>query len=1145
MLSYRKFNPPKNHKIYVKTVIKRNGKEVPIEFDKITRRIKSLSTGLCVEPSFLTTRIVSRLSNCMHVSKIDELAAEESAFMLKDHIDYLTLAGRLMVSNLHKETPSCFSEAMEIVNHQSWSTNQENKTSFFLDEFMAAVRKHAKVLDAAIQHNADYLYDYFGICTLMNGYLNKTDGKIVERPQYMWMRVALFLNMDNIPMALKTYEMFSKKYYTHASPTLFNAGKKEPQCSSCYLLQIPQDSLESIYDTLKQTAQISKNAGGIGLSVHKIRAAGSMIKSSGGLGDGLVPMLRVYNATARYVNQGGKRKGAFAIYIEPWHADIFSFLDLKKNRGSEDLRARDLHYGLWVPDLFMNRVEKDEMWSLFSEDTAPGLSSVYGEEFEKLYCLYETQGKSVKTLPARKLFETILDMQMETGEPYILYKDACNKKSNQQNLGTITSSNLCVTPETPILTQTGYHPISHLKDKFVNVWNGKDWSRVKVCQTSNLSPITRVYFSDGSHLECTSYHQFYVQDNPTPIPTHKLSIGQEIIHFNLPSPQDFIMNPLHNLTNPYYEGFTSGGKTKYSTIYVPINGTLDNKIKWLEGYVEGYETETSNKTLTFKNCPSYLLEQLRLLFHTCGIYPTIVGTDLIITSSDIDSLKMMGFKTENKSLAINTPKPNTITVTVTKIESNIKSTPTFCFNEPELHRGVFNGILTGNCTEIIEYTSQDEIAVCNLASICLPSFVENNQFDHKKLFDVVNVITQNLNRVIDLNYYPIQEAKNSNMRNRPMGIGVQGLADVFSLLKCPFESDQARVLNRDIFETIYYAALTASIDLASKSGPYETYAGSPTSKGILQFDMWGVSPSSRWDWNTLRTNLNKFGVRNSLLIAPMPTASTSQIMGFNEAFEPYTSNLYTRRTLSGDFIVVNQHLARLLSEKGLWGDEFFDTLVAHEGSVQNIEGLSDDIKALFKTAYEIKSKPIIDMAADRGAFIDQSQSMNVWMKHPTRKSLYNMHMYAFKKGLKTGMYYLRSQALASAQKITIDPKLVEQSNLSRESNSNSNTKNLSGGGGDGGGDGSGGDNKEKKSHESSNDGGGMNVNKIKTEDTCKRKLHESSDGGDGGDGDGDGDGDDDDGDNITTVTTIKKPKIYTKNGKTYECNDDICTSCGS
>lgn len=835
-----RINPPRplmQHRTYAKTVIKRNGSKVPVAFDKITRRIRGLAHGLQVEPSFVTQEVIKSMVDNMNVSEIDELAAQEAAFMVRTHVDYLILAGRLVVSNLHKLTPSCFSEAMEIVNAQSMDYNPTDTTERFLSAtFMSRVRKHSKVLDAAIQHNADYSYDYFGIQTLLNGYLNKfyhketKTHKVVERPQYMLMRVALFLNMDDIPSALRTYKTFSEKLYTHASPTLFNAGKPNSQLASCFLLQIPFDSLDSIFDTLKQCAMISKHAGGIGLAVHGIRATGALIKSSGGLGDGLVPMLRVYNNTARYVNQGGKRKGAFAIYLEPWHADIVSFIELKKNRGNEEERARDLHYAMWIPDLFMKRVETDSEWSLFSPDTAPGLHEVYGDAFEDLYTRYESEGRAVKIVKARKIWEMILESQTETGEPYICYKDACNQKSNQKNLGTIQSSNLC--------------------------------------------------------------------------------------------------------------------------------------------------------------------------------------------------------------------------------------------------------------SEILEYTSKDEIATCNLCSMCLPSFLEEKTFNHQKLYDAVYLATLNLNHVINLTYYPIREAETSNNRHRPLGIGVQGLADVFCALMLPFESEEARQLNRDIFETIYFAAVTASKDLAKQLGCYESFRGSPASQGLLQFDLWGVKPSDRWDWESLKKDVSQYGLRNSLLVALMPTASTAQIMGNNEGCEPYTRNLYVRRTDAGEFIVVNRHLANLLSDRGLWTRDIIEQMVAHDGSIQYIRDIPEDIKKVFKTTFEVKSKPIIDMSADRGPYICQTQSMNLWVETPTPQLLNTIHFYGWKKGLKTGMYYLRSKALTGAQKFVLDPKTVEKAKQSVSESKDSDVNNSGGGGG------------------------------LSVED-------------------------------LAASSAEKKGRLYQKDGKTYTCTDDVCVSCGS
>jgi ribonucleoside-diphosphate reductase alpha chain len=644
------------------------------------------------------------------------------------------------------------------------------------------VQANAAELDEAIIYDRDFGYDYFGFKTLEKSYLMKIDGKVIERPQHLIMRVAVGIHGEDIPAAIETYHLMSEKWFTHATPTLFNAGTPKPQLSSCFLLTMKDDSIDGIYDTLKQCAKISQSAGGIGLSIHNIRAKGSYIKGTGGTSNGIVPMLRNFDMTARYVDQGGgKRKGSFAIYLEPWHADIFDFLDLKKNHGKEEMRARDLFYAMWISDLFMKRVESNEMWSLFDPNEAPGLADVYGDEFERLYEKYEKEGKARRQIKAQDLWFEILESQIETGTPYILYKDAANKKSNQKNLGTIKSSNLC--------------------------------------------------------------------------------------------------------------------------------------------------------------------------------------------------------------------------------------------------------------TEIMEYTSPDEVAVCNLASIALPKFVtEDGVFDHQRLYEITKVITRNLNKVIDVNYYPVEEARYSNMRHRPIGIGVQGLADAFIMLRMPFDSDEAKRLNEDIFETIYFGAMEASMELAKKDGAYETFKGSPVSKGIFQFDMWGVTPkSNRWDWDALKREVKQNGVRNSLLLAPMPTASTSQILGNNECFEPYTSNLYTRRTLSGDFILVNKYLMKDLIEQGLWNETMRQKLIGANGSVQSIPEIPQNLKDIYKTVWEISQKVIIDMSAERGAYICQSQSLNIHITDPNFGKLTSMHFYAWKKGLKTGMYYLRSTSAADAIKFTHD-KTAGQQTVTAEAN---------------------------------------------------------------------------------------------------------------
>ena len=752
-------------------VIKRDGRKEPIMFDKITARVRKLCYGLnpMVDPVRVAMSVIEGLYDGVTTSELDNLAAEIAASMTTTHPDYTQLAARISVSNLHKNTKKSFTETMhDLYTYVNPRTNK--KAPLLSDEVYDIIQKNADFLDSSIIYNRDFGYDYFGFKTLERSYLLKLNGRIVERPQHMLMRVAVGIHLDDMDAVIDTYELMSKKYFTHATPTLFNSGTPKPQMSSCFLLTMKDDSIDGIYDTLKQTAKISQSAGGIGLSIHNIRATGSYIAGTNGTSNGIVPMLRVFNDTARYVDQGGgKRKGSFAIYVEPWHADIYDFLDLKKNHGKEEMRARDLFYAMWTPDLFMKRVEEDTDWTLMCPNECPGLYDCHGDEFDALYLQYEAEGKGRKTVRARELWEKILESQIETGTPYMLYKDSANRKSNQKNLGTIRSSNLC--------------------------------------------------------------------------------------------------------------------------------------------------------------------------------------------------------------------------------------------------------------TEILEYTAPDEVAVCNLASIALPMFVKDGAFDHEELFKVTVRVTKNLNRVIDRNYYPVPEAENSNFRHRPVGLGVQGLADAFIKLRLPFTSEEAKQLNQDIFETIYFAAVTASMEEAQADGPYETYEGSPISQGEFQYNLWGISDeelSGRWDWKALREKVLEHGVRNSLLVAPMPTASTSQILGNNECFEPYTSNIYTRRVLSGEFIVVNKHLLEDLVQLGLWNEDMKQALMMNNGSVQDIDGIPEDLKELYKTVWEMSMKDIIDMSRQRGYFIDQSQSLNLFMEGATMAKLTSMHFYAWKSGLKTGMYYLRTKAAVDAIKFTLD-----------------------------------------------------------------------------------------------------------------------------
>lgn len=749
-------------------VLKRNGVTEEVHFDEITKRIDDLTYGLnstYVKGDEVAKKVIAGLYDGVTTTELDVLASEVCASLVTVHPDYSKLGARIGMSNLHKSTSDCLIEtATKLFNNIDAKTNEN--APMISKETYDTILLYSDTLNDVIDYTRDFDYDFFGFKTLERSYLLKVNGEIVERPQQMLMRVSVGIHGNNLDSIIETYNLLSEKWFTHATPTLFNAGTPKPQLSSCFLLTMKDDSIDGIYDTLKQTAKISQSAGGIGLSIHNVRASGSYIKGTGGVSNGIVPMLRNFDMTARYVDQGGgKRKGSFAIYLEPWHADIFDFLDLKKNHGKEEMRARDLFYALWISDLFMKRVEEDGEWSLFCPNEAKGLADVYGVDFERLYTKYENDGIARKVVKAQDLWFEILSAQIETGNPYMVYKDAANMKSNQKNLGTIKSSNLCA--------------------------------------------------------------------------------------------------------------------------------------------------------------------------------------------------------------------------------------------------------------EIIEYSSPDEVAVCNLASIALPKFVKDGMFDYDKLEEVTCVIARNLNKVIDVNYYPVKEAETSNMRHRPIGIGVQGLADVFMLLNLPFDCEEAKEINRLIHETIYYAAMKTSMVIAKEEGAYETFDGSPTSKGIFQFDMWNVTPTNRYDWDKLKADVVINGVRNSLLVAPMPTASTSQILGNNECFEPYTSNIYTRRTLSGEFVVVNKHLMKDLIGLGIWNEDVKNELIANNGSVQSIAGIPDNIKAIYKTVWEISQKVILDMAADRGAYVCQSQSLNLFMSDATVGKLTSMHFYSWKKGLKTGMYYLRTKSAADAIKFTV------------------------------------------------------------------------------------------------------------------------------
>ena len=1071
-------------------VVKRSGDVAEMLFDKVTLRISKLNsepefTKLSIEPDKVAQKVFTGMYDGITTSEIDNLASEVAISMITEHPDYETLAMRITVSNIQKNTFKCFSDAM-ISLYTSGVVS---------DLFMKYLSKD---VDGWIHHERDYNFGYFGIKTLQKGYLNNG-----ETPQYMFMRVALAIHGDDYPRVKETYDLMSQKFFTHASPTMFNAGSTRQQMSSCFLVATKDDSIEGIYDTVKECAQISKWSGGIGFHCSNVRANGTRIKGTNGVADGIVPMLRVFNNTARYVNQGGgKRKGAFAVYLEPWHADIMEFLELRLNQGDEEMRCRDLFTALWIPDLFMLKVEKDQDWHLMCPHDSPGLQDVYGNKFNELYNTYVAQGRYKRKVKARDVWDAILKSQVETGTPYMCYKDSVNRKSNQENIGIIKSSNLCVAPETKILTRNGYIRITALQDLKVDVWNGFEWSEVEVKKTSESSHLVRVNMSDGTFIECTDYHKFHLQvgyGNKSEIKqARELEPGDKLIKWTPPSPIEFE----GDFKYPYTHGFFCGDGTYHATyqgdktipgisLYgekknlidhldvrttsgnedaggrinvllpydlpkkfrVPSNFSVKSRLDWFaglcdaDGHTQGCPGNPTQKSISVASIHLSFLRDIQLMLHTLGVssvigllkeagerelpdgkgdkkmFDTQTCWRLVVSALGVEALINAGFNTHRLDLSDFTPVTRDVRqyVRVVSIEDNARIDETYCFNEPKRHMGIFNGVITGNCTEIMEVSGPDETAVCNLASLSLPAFLKEPDGSHPYLFDfdklqkVTHVVTRNLNRVIDKNYYPTETAKNSNTKHRPIAIGVQGLADVYMMLGLPFDSDGARELNKHIFTNIYYAALSESCQLAKEEGPYETFQGSPASKGVLQFDMWGIKKPV---FDNLKDNIITHGLRNSLLVAPMPTASTAQILGNNEAFEPYTTNIYLRRTLAGEFVMVNKHLVKELQKIGKWNPEIKNEIIRAGGSVQDLD-IPPMMKEVYRTVWEISQKSIIDMAADRGAYIDQSQSLNIFIENPTLSKLTSMHFYGWKKGLKTGMYYLRTRAKAKPIQVTV------------------------------------------------------------------------------------------------------------------------------
>ena len=1405
-------------------VTKRNGKLEPVAFDKILQRIRKVGMEGNVKINYtsLAMKVIDQLYDKISTTKIDELTAEQCASLSSTHPDYNILAGRITISNHHKNTDSSFTKVMtQLYQFRDIHDNHKPLVSKELYQSLSTIGH--KKLNGLCDYTRDYLIDYFGFKTLERAYLMKVNKKILERPQHMWLRVALGIHGTNWDKIVETYEHMSQKYFTHATPTLFNAGTPKPQLSSCYLMAMEDDSIDGIFNTLKDCALISKWAGGIGLHIHNIRATGSHITGTNGTSNGIVPMLKVFNNTAKYVDQcvtpdtwiytthgpkyirdviagetaiinefghteiienvlehpyegdllqiqnahcidpllvtpehplsilpaqeksadhqtiqrriergeiqcqyteakdvtkddylvsaiptyscdvasitsadcyfyglllsngklineqscgtllvteesdpsilatigsylsakcvqyksthmggkqshliewkrnidmpfrysdlydvhknkhiankwlhlplekaqqiihgiidadghkhneltyetssrvfaegirylllrmgvpsggyirsrienteecngkimitkqlsyvlripradilcklfqlekvdditryfihdhklyskvksiakvtyegtlydlqmkdvhsymihngvihngGGKRNGSFAIYLEPWHADTEMFLQMRKNHGDEELKARDLFYALWIPDLFMERIKANQSWTFMCPHECPGLADVTGDDFKQLYESYEAAGKGRKTVSARDIWFQILDAQMETGTPYLLYKDAANHKSNQKNLGVIKSSNLCVAPETLVLTDQGQFPIyslwagNHPEDtktdyNTINVWNGNEFSPVEIVKTGVDQDLIEVFTNDGTSIRCTPYHKFYIRMSNGEVVT------KEAQHLNADDVIDTctqwpLVEGYDQLTREKATelGIDTGMKSlrleantaDFSNLFVPLNYSLQSKLDWLAAFLEPYVCHFDEKTQTTMEIPCksiYFLQDIKFMLQTCGINTMIhkgpLDFLLTITIVQIKHLMQNGLRfyspyIKNCDLSCKEIESESMNpmVKVEKVVSLDRKDDTYCFTEPKQHAGVFNGVRTSQCTEIIEFSDPNETAVCNLASIALPAFIEQSEesgmleFNYKKLHEVTKIVTYNLNRIIDVNYYPTPKTKVSNKKHRPIGIGVQGLADVFLRFGLPFSSATSKQMNIDIFETIYHASVEQSCEMAEQEGAYETFAGSPASEGILQFDMWKVTPSSgRYDWDVLKARVREKGMRNSLLLAPMPTASTSQILGYNECIEPITSNIYSRRTIAGEFIMVNKYLMKELLDLGMWNETLKNHMVANNGSIQTLEYIPAEVREKYKTVWEIPMRDLIDMSADRGAYVCQSQSLNLWLEDPNYNTMTSMHFYSWSKGLKTGIYYLRRRPRHHAQQFTIEPE---------------------------------------------------------------------------------------------------------------------------
>jgi ribonucleoside-diphosphate reductase alpha chain len=1112
-------------------VIKRDNSEEKLSFDKILQRIEILSNDLSVSADAIAQQVISRIYDGIKTTELDELSAQLCSSMIIDHNDYGILASRIIVSNHHKNTSPSFSETIYLLYNNK--DIHGDKNPLVSDSLFQTVMDHKEKLNSYIKYDRDYNFDYFGFKTLEKSYLIRINKKIVERPQHLYMRVALGIHGEDFKDALETYDYLSQQYMTHATPTLYNAGTNKANLSSCFLLDV-HDSIEGMYDLAKECAIISKNAGGIGFNIHDIRSKNSVVRGTNGRSSGIIPMLRVFNAICRAVDQGGKRNGSIAVYIEPHHPDIMEFLDLRKNHGNEEERCRDLFTAMWISDLFMKRVQENGIWSLMDPDECKGLSSTYGEEFEELYIKYENEKKYKKQVKAQDVWYKILESQIETGTPYMLYKDHINKKNAQKNLGIIKSSNLCVAPDTMIYTNRGYHPIKDFENKVVKVWNGDEFSETTVLKTGTDQRLMTVSFSNGMNLRCTPYHKFYIETgNSTEsvvkiyeaqdlrpkmkiinyvLPTLKFSVhkmkyaythgllctGSKYVYNNSNDNEVYLNNDLKDLLKYIEcESFVEFKKNITVQLYgdidedyfVPINFNFESKLRWLEGVIDSNGDLVNDKIVIISKNREFL-ENIYYLLQTIGTQSIISSMKIqkpndefkfSLSIGDITHLKNIGLSPKRVELYFNTLyKKEFIEITAIQINYHDKLSDTYCFNEPLKHKGIFNGILTGQCAEILLHTNyEDEIAVCNLASLCLPKYIKDGQFNHEELHKVAKIVIKNLNKVIDVNYYPLQKAKNSNLRHRPVALGVAGFSCVFAKLKIAFESEEAKQLNIDIFETIYHAALESSMELAKKRkewynvscyneeylknctdeehcqalwmktklrlipeekklppqfiGAYSSFIGSPAYEGNLQFDMWDVTPSSgRYNWNELKAQIKEHGLRNSTLLALMPTASTSNILGVTESVEGINNLIYKRKVLSGEFIIVNKHLRKELEERNLWNKDLGNKIILNNGSIQNIDEIPNDLKQIYKTVWEIPQKCFIDMAADRAPYIDQTMSMNLFFETPTFSKLTSAAFYGWRKGLKTGSYYIRSKSQAKTQTFGISIEKEEKNNSNND-----------------------------------------------------------------------------------------------------------------